>query len=298
MIINVSGRTDIAAFYSEWFINRIRDGYADVRNPFYPRQVSRIPLDSNHVDLIVFCTKNPIPLFPYLEELKDYSLLFQITLTPYTKETEPRVIGKGNMIKAFHFLASKYGKDRVMLRYDPIFINAKYTISYHEAMFRRLLEEIKDDISRVIISFIDFKKNTRKHEQELGVKPLSQKEIETLAEVFSRVASSFAIPIQTCAEPYDLTQYGFRKGGCIDLETVYHLTGKTKGFRKNHNRSNCGCVQTVDLGVYNTCPHFCRYCYANYDEEQVISNYYEHDPESSLLIGHLEEDDKVTVRES
>ena len=132
MILNVSGRTDIVAFYSKWFMNRYREGYVDVRNPFYPKLVSRIYFDD--VDLIVFCTKNPIPILKYLKEI-DKPIIFQVTLTPYKNDVEPNVISKGKVIESIKDLSSIVGIDNLYVRYDPILINDRYTVNYHIKAF-------------------------------------------------------------------------------------------------------------------------------------------------------------------
>lgn len=123
MILNCSGRTDICAFYSKWFYQRLQEGFVDVRNPYDPKQVQRILLDQNHVDAIVFCTKNPLPMLPYLDKIP-FPMLFQITLTPYRKEIEPYVLDKKKVLEGIRFLACKLGPGHVFVRYDPIFLSA------------------------------------------------------------------------------------------------------------------------------------------------------------------------------
>ena len=119
MILNVSGRTDIVAFYTEWFMNRYHEGFIDVRNPFNPKLISRISFDN--VDLIVFCTKNPIPITSHLKMI-NIPILFHITLTPYHKDIEPNVINKSLLIEKIKELSLLVGKDRLTIRYDPILL--------------------------------------------------------------------------------------------------------------------------------------------------------------------------------
>lgn len=296
MILNVSGRCDIPAFYSKWFFKRMEAGFVDVRNPFYPKQISRIILDREHIDAIVFCTKNPIPMLSSLEKLKDYPLLFQITITPYGKEIEPYVPPKGRVVKAIKKYSKILGRNHVIIRYDPIFLSQKYNMTYHEKQFEKLCSLLEGDIDRVIISFIDLKKNTLKNAKEIDLEPFTTESIEKLAESFGRISKKHGMQIQTCAEDYDLEKFGFLKEGCISTNILEEILGVKKKIPKNHNRENCLCVQTVDIGVYNTCPHFCKYCYANFKEEEVIANFKKHDVNSSLLIGTLEKDDMIKVR--
>ena len=135
MILMVSGRCDIVAFYSKWFMNRYKEGYVDVRNPFYPKLVSRIYFKD--VDLILFCTKNPLPIIPYLKEI-DKPIVFHVTLTPYMSDIEPNVIDKKKIIEGIKEVSKIVGIDNIYVRYDPILLNDKYTVDYHIKMFDRL----------------------------------------------------------------------------------------------------------------------------------------------------------------
>ena len=125
MIINTGLRTDIVAFYSKWFINRIRQGYVCVRNPYNPKLVTKYILDPKVVDCIEFCTKNPRPIIKYLDELKKYNLLFYVTITPYKKDIELNVPNKDKVIESFIKLREKLPNSFIGLRYDPIFLTKK-----------------------------------------------------------------------------------------------------------------------------------------------------------------------------
>lgn len=297
MILNISGRCDICAFFSEWLMNRFKDGFVDVRNPFYPKQVSRILLDEQHIDAIIFCTKNPIPMMQYLDELKKYPFLFHISLTPYRKDIEPNVIDKRVLIENIIQLSNKIGKDKVIVRYDPVLLNDVYTIDYHIQMFTRLCTQLQGYVQCIITSSIDMKKNTKYHAKQYGFRELTEREVHTLAEAMGQIAKEHGMQIQTCAEPYQLQAYGFSNRPCISPELMYQLTGKLKKYAQNQSRDACRCLQNVDIGHYNLCTHFCRYCYANYDEKQVQFNLQQHDPKSTMLVGHLKEDDILKIRE-
>ena len=135
MILNISGRTDIVAFYTPWFINRYKEGFVDVRNPIYPKLVSRIYF--NDVDLIVFCTKNPHPILPFLKVINK-PILFQVTLTPYKKDIEPNVFNKKQVIEDIKEISNLLGKENVYVRYDPIFLSKKYSLEYHIKAFEKI----------------------------------------------------------------------------------------------------------------------------------------------------------------
>lgn len=296
MIINVSGRCDIPAFYSKWFINRLKEGYVDVKNPFNKELINRIPLNENTVDLIVFCTKNPIPLFKYLDDI-NYPYLIQVTITPYQKDIEPNVPYKREIINCVKEIAKKIGKERVYVRYDPIFLSNKYNIDYHIKMFDKLCEELSLYTKRVIISFLDLKKNTIKHHNEINQLPFTKENIEFIAKSFSSIASRYNLEISTCAEDINLTKYGFSNKSCIDREEVEKLLGRTLDLKEGKTRKACHCLESIDIGDYNCCTHFCKYCYANYQEEDVIKRKKLHNSDSSILIGKIKDIDKVKVRD-
>ena len=291
MILNVSGRTDIVAFYSEWFMNRYKEGFVDVRNPFYPKQVSRIYF--NDVDAILFCTKNPIPIIKYLDKI-DKPILFHVTLTPYKKDIEPNVIPKGLVIQAIKNISKIIGSENLYIRYDPIFINDKYTLDYHIKSFDKLCKLLNGYVKHIIISFIDEYKNVKKNAFSLKYRELTQDDYKKIGINFIKSAKENGMTVQTCCESVNLTQYGFINRACVSFNLAYKLTGKTN--LKKWKERNCNCVNMVDIGCYNSCKHFCKYCYANYDEECVNKNYNNHNPMSSLLIGNLKDDDIIKVR--
>ena len=294
MILNVSGRTDIVAFYTDWFMNRYHEGFVDVRNPFNPKLVSRI--DFSDVDAILFCTKNPIPILNKINEINK-PIIFHVTLTPYKKDIEPNVPPKGEIVEAVKKLSKIIGKDNLVIRYDPVFISAKYTLDYHIRAFENLCSLLDGYVSKILISFLDDYKNVRKNEKVLNFKELEESDYKAIGENFSASALKHHMIVHTCFEDRNLTEYGFSKDECLSHELAYKLTGKVyKKEWKARKEGKCHCVQMVDIGVYNSCKHFCKYCYANYDEKQVQDNFINHDPNSSLLVGKLEENDIIKKR--
>lgn len=290
MILNISGRTDIVAFYTPWLMNRLKDGFVLVQNPFDPHQLSRIYFDE--VDLIVFCTKDPRPILPYLDILK-IPFVFQITLTPYHKDIEPNVSHKKDILSSIHLLKKHCILAKPILRYDPILLNDRYTTSYHIHAFDKLCQDLEGVIDKIIISFVDIYKNVKKHQQELRLKPIQETDMFVLADAFSKSASQHGICVQTCFEKVDLSPFGISQNVCLSVEEAFRFTGKI--FPKWKARP-CGCVEMVDIGSYNTCSHLCKYCYANYDEQSVKSNRSRHDPKSPLLIGTLQNDQIIKDR--
>ena len=291
MILNVSGRTDIVAFYSEWFINRYKEGYVDVRNPFNPKLVSRI--NFKNVDLILFCTKNPIPILDKLKYI-DKPILFHVTLTPYKKDIEPNVLPKGLLIESVKKISKIIGIDNIIVRYDPIFLNDKYTVSYHVKAFDKLCTLLNGHVKKIIVSFIDDYKNVKANLKLLKLRDFTDNDYKVIGEEFSSIAKMHNMTVQTCFEEHNLVEYGFIKKDCVDFNLAFKKTNKTN-FKKWKARG-CNCVEMVDIGVYNSCKHYCKYCYANYDEEKVEENFNNHYKDSSLLVGKIEKDDIIKVR--
>lgn len=282
MIINASGRTDIVAYYMDWFVNRWNEGYFDVRNPFNPKLVSRIFVSD--VDMIVFCTKNPLPLLDTIH-LFSVPIQLQVTITGYFKDMEPQVPDKGEIIACVQKLSSYLGKENVCVRYDPILLNSKYNVDYHVRAFNKLCAMLKGYVSKMIVSFVDDYKNVRNN--HLDYHEPSNEEYLKLKEAFEKND----MKIVSCME--NKYQIGDEKDCCISIKYAFERTDK---LFKEWKARDCHCVNMVDVGAYNSCLHGCKYCYANFDSKQIVSNYKMHDVNSSLLIGHLNLDDQVKIR--
>lgn len=293
MILNVSSRTDIVAFYTDWFMNRYNEGYIDVRNPFNPNLVSRISFSD--VDIIFFCTKNPIPILDKLSKIK-IPILFHVTLTPYKNDIEINVPNKTNIIEAIKKLSSIIGKENLTIRYDPVFISDKYDLEYHIKAFERLCSLLEGYTNKILISFLDEYKNVKKNKNILKYKELTENDYKVIGESFSKSARTHNIKIFTCFEEHNLIEYGFIKGECLSHELAYKITGKKYKNWTARKGKKCNCVEMVDIGCYNTCKHLCKYCYANYDEDIVNENCTMHDDKSSILIGKLNENDIIKER--
>lgn len=293
MILNVSGRTDIIAFYSKWFLNRLKEGYVDVRNPFNANLVSRINFED--VDLILFCTKNPIPIVDKLGDIK-IPYIFHVTITPYKDDIEPNLPSKSKIIEAVKKISTRVGIDNIYVRYDPIFISEKYNIEYHIKAFTKLCSLLKGYVNTIIVSFIDNYQNVRKNLPYLKYRSFTEEDYKLIGENFSKIAKNNNMVVQTCFEERNLTEYGFTKGECMSKELAFKLTGKTYKKWQARKGNACNCVELVDIGVYNSCNHLCKYCYANYDESKVKVNIKNHDVNSSLLIGQLKQSDIIKER--
>lgn len=298
MIISASRRTDIPSYYTEWFFNRIQEGFVYTRNPMNIRQISKISLSPDVIDGIVFWTKNPIPMIPRLNELKDYPYYFQFTINPYGKDIEANVPNKNNIIiPAFHEISQKIGSDRVIWRYDPILISQKYSMKYHIFYFEEIAKRLEGYTKKCIISFVDLYRNTQKKLQNNGIIPLTEMQMMELAKCFSGIAEKYGFVIESCSEEINLEQYGISHGHCIDDRLLEKICGYKLDLTKDKNqRQECGCVSSIDIGAYNTCKNGCAYCYANNSDKTVQKNYSMHNPMSPLIFGEVGAEDIVKER--
>lgn len=298
MIVSVSRRTDIPAFYSKWFFNRLKEGFVYVINPMNPKQVSKIELNPHTVDCFVFWTKDATPMIQDLNKLKDYKYYFHYTITSYGKEVETRISDKQKIIDSFKELSGRIGKERVILRYDPIFLSEKYTVDYHIKAFERLCNQLDGFTEKCIMSFIDLYKKTKFNTKSLHIKPLETAEVEMLSKELSRIAHKYGIVLEMCSEGYNLRKFGIEESKCIDDKLISKIIGSEVKVKKDDTqRDVCGCVKSVDIGQYNTCRHYCLYCYANFNYTKVEENYRLYKEDNKLLIGTLRDDAKITTRD-
>lgn len=259
-IISASRRTDIPAFYADWFMKSQQRGYA-----LYSmgNNIKKVSLRKEDTDCIVFWTKDFMPLFDH-EQFSSLSIPYYVqwTCNSYGKEIEPAVRAKNDISKDIVTVSKEIGKDKIVWRYDPIFISQKYSVEYHIKSFELLAHRLSGYIHHCVISFVDMYSHAAVKMNGIGREPTLE-EINILAKAFSEIASAYGFYIETCAEKFDLVKYGIHHGHCIDNEMISLVTGKSSYLNKDTTqRKLCGCVASIDIGDYNTCKHGCRYCYA------------------------------------
>ena len=271
MIISASRRTDIPAFYTDWFLRRIEEQYCTVVNPFNPRQVSRVSLAPADVDAIVFWTKDARPLIPHLDRLNilNYRYYFQYTVNGYGELFEPHVPPLDECIDTFCELAAKIGPDKVIWRYDPIVISNKTDVEYHKERFAGILDKLRSATRRVVVSFVDDYRKAAAQFRQLMREGVAVRltpgpdDVENLSGFIGLYAAAHGIEAFSCAEALALQSFGIRRGKCIDDALLEKLFGIRVGSAKDRSqRPECGCIAAKDIGVYGTCRHGCRYCYA------------------------------------
>jgi len=292
MIINTGQRTDIPAFYAEWFANRLKEGFVCVRNPFDQKQVSRYRLDPSVVDVIGFCTKNPAPMFRYMDLLKDYGQYWFFTITPYGRDVEPNVPDKHRLLDDFKRLSDTVGVRSVGWRCDPIFLSERYSFDYHVRAFERIASALDGYTKTAVISFIDLYPKVRRNFPEAREVPKDER--LRLGKELIAIAAVHGMTVRPCAEGDELSAFGADCGGCMRLSDYEAAAGKRLNApKKKGARAACACYLSCDIGAYNTCRHLCRYCYANAEPEKVLSLSRLHDPKSPFLIGSYTDGDKI-----
>lgn len=300
MIISASRRTDIPAFYTEWFMNRVADGYLLVRNPFNAHQIRRVLLNPRDVDLIVFWTRNAEKLIPHLTELdaKGFLYYFHYTINAYPRIIDKSVPSPWKAIETFVRLSDQIGPKKVIWRYDPIMVSNYSSIDEHKRVFEKLAKALSGHTERVVVSFVDIYKKTAANINRIPNISVIQNLPDSnhaynLADFFSDIARQYGMSIQSCAEEIDLQQQGISHGKCIDDELIRDLFSIGVSAKKDKGqRLSCGCVESIDIGQYNTCLHGCQYCYATTNQSLAQRNFENHNPLSPFLVGNHPEDEK------
>ncbi|MDQ0203215.1 DUF1848 domain-containing protein [Pectinatus haikarae] len=290
MIVSASRRTDIPAFYSSWLLNRLREGYVLVPNPRNLLNYSRVELRPETVDCFVFWTKNPAPMLPKLNEIAamGYPFYFQFTLTPYDREIEKYLPSKTILIQTFRDLSRLIGAEKVIWRYDPIICTKQINSSWHLEQFNKIAAALEGYTNRCIFSFVDFYAKIRKNLQNTALIQMQESAMLRIAEGFSKIARKHKIRLATCCEAIELQQYGIEHAACIDAKLIENILGCSVRSKKDTNqRPGCGCMESVEIGTYDSCPHGCIYCYAASSTQSGQYRAAFHAPTAPVLLGPI-----------
>lgn len=301
MIISASRRSDIPAFYSKWFMNRVRDGRCTVPNPFNRNQVASISLVPGDVDAIVFWTRNPRPLMSNLEDLdqRGFRYFFQFTVLGYPRLLDRYGPRLGESIATFIELSNRVGVDRVIWRYDPIVLTSHTDISFHLENFERIAVALRGYTNRCVISMVDIYRKSRKRLRQLEERgasvisgnSLSGDQLESLMVGINSRGMKNGMIVSSCADRLDLESFGICPGKCIDDEYLNEIFNINAPSRKDPGqRETCACVVSKDIGMYDSCLFGCQYCYATNSVERARDNFMGHDPTSPSLLGRYEAD--------
>jgi hypothetical protein len=294
MILNTGGRTDTVQYYTKWLLKRFEEGYVLSRNPLFPNKVTRYELTPDKVDCVVFCSKNYEPILNDLTAITSwFNTYFHYTITAYGRDIEPGVTDIEKSMETLKKLSAIVGKQRIAWRYDPVLLTEKYTIQSHLKMFEKMAKELTPFVDRCIFSFVEMYKKLKTNMPELI--PLTYADRASLAKGFGEIAAKYGLYLQTCGTNGDYSQYGIHPSGCMTLDILGGANGIVfKDLKHKGMRDGCHCMESRDIGAYDTCMNSCKYCYANKNPEDAFENYKYHDPDSPLLLGHLNETDTVS----
>ena len=293
MIINTGGRTDTVQYYSEWLLKRFSEGYVLSRNPLFPNKVTRYELTPDKVDCVVFCSKNYKPILPRLHEITDkFNTYFHYTITAYGKDIEPGVPDIEESVETLIRFSEIVGKQRIAWRYGPVLLTDNYTIKRHFETFERMAKTLSPYIDRCIFSFVEMYKKLETNMPELLI--MSENDMDILAKGLGEIAEKYGIFIQTCGTNGDFSQYGIHSSGCMTLDILGGANGIAfKNLKHKGMRQGCHCIESRDIGAYDTCMNGCKYCYANKNPHKAFENYKLHDPNSPLLLSNVKPNDTI-----
>lgn len=293
MILNTGARTDTAQYYSEWLLNRFKEGFVYTRNPLFPNKVTKYELSPDKIDLVMFCSKNYQPILPRLHEITNsYRTYFHYTITAYGKDIEPGVPCIDKSIDTLIQLSKLVGKEKIAWRYDPILLTEKYTLQTHKDTFNYIASKVAPYIDRCIFSFVEMYKKLATNMPEII--PLTEQDKLCIAEYLGKTAQKYNIHIQTCGTDGDYTQFGIHKSGCATLEILGKANNcQFKEIKHNGQRKGCHCIESRDIGAYESCPNGCKYCYANSNHKKAKENYKKHNPNSPILLGEILPTDQI-----
>jgi len=269
-----------------------------IRNPMNARQVSRVKITPDVVDCIVFWTKNPAPMLERLGDLSEYSYYFQFTLNSYGTKIEPKVPPIEQRLETFVSLSEKIGREKVIWRYDPILFTNQYTVGYHLHSFGNIAEKLKKYTEKAVVSILDvYPSKNKSNLMSIGAKNLSESDLERFMEQMADIAHENDLTLATCAENLSLEKYGIEHNSCIDGKLIERITNSRLNIKPDGQRPYCQCAKCDDVGSYDTCPHGCIYCYANYRPAVVAEKIKLYDINSPILCDTIYPDtDKITER--
>ena len=298
MIVSASYKTDIPAFYGQWFRNRLRAGYCKMVNPYNRHQICRVSLLPVDVDGIVFWTKNLAPFFEGLSEVHERGIPFivQYTINGYPRSLESRVVDANDSVEQFRRLADTYGARHAVWRYDTIVFSSVTPPDFHRQNFERLATSLEKATDEVVISFAQIYKKTLRNMSQAAVQhgftwedPSDNNKLSLLHDL-TAIAAARGMRIKVCSQKAYLTaEVG--EARCVDAQRLMEIAGRRFGAKLQGNRKECGCFYSKDIGDYDTCPHGCVYCYAVMNRELAVERYKQHDPEGEFLFpapGHAD----------
>lgn len=292
IVVSASRRTDIPAFYGDWFQSRLREGFCEYRNPF-GGQTYRVSLQKEHVLCFVFWSKNYRPFLPVLENLHDRGFPFycHFTINGYPKELEHRVPPVERLLETAGRIADRFGQERIQWRYDPIILSSKTPESFHLDNFSFLADRLRSVTGRCYFSFLQYYHKVKRkfrlleNEHQVGFQNPTAEEKRDLVSKLFPIAAESGIEMFSCCDDACVIEGSVRKARCVDRDLVERAVGSSlPDLKPNGTRETCGCFLSRDIGEYDTCLHDCRYCYAVSNHSTALEKSRLSDPASSFLV--------------
>lgn len=265
MIISASRRTDIPSLHTKWFLNRLKEEYVITQNPISKNNFYKIPLNKNIVDIIVFWSKNPN--IDFLKEVRDlgYEFYLHFTITPYNKNIERNIPDKNLLIRNFQIISKLFGKEKIIWRYDPIILNDDFDANYHLNNFKNFADSLNGYTDECIFSFVQIYSKIKNN-----IKNINDDDKLLLIENMKEISEKNNIKLKSCSQDFDNIRV--EKSACIDKERIQKILGYSIKEKKDKSqRKLCNCIESIDIGIYNTCTNGCIYCYAN--SKNILKDY-------------------------
>ncbi len=289
MLISASYKTDIPAFYGDWFINRLEAGYCLLRNPYNGR-VTRIDLSHEAVDGFVFWTKNLGPFLTNLDEVlrRGFPFMVQYTINGYPRALEVSVLEAEKAAEHVRRVADGFGPDTVVWRYDTILISNVTPLEFHLENFARIASLLRGYTNECVISFAQIYRKTRRNldracaEEGFTWREETSDERRTILKSLLHIARDNGMALTICSQP-EFAGEGVEEAHCIDAQRLSRIGGRTIAAKLRGMRPTCGCYESKDIGDYDTCPHGCVYCYAVQNRDLAKRRYAQHHPEGEML---------------
>jgi Domain of unknown function (DUF1848) len=289
MIISASYKTDIPAFYGQWFMNRLEAGYCRVLNP-YSQQPFTVSLEKSYAEGFVFWTKNIAPFFDNLCRVEEmgFPFIVQYTVNNYPSILENRVIDSSVSVKNVKRISDTFGRKVCVWRYDTIIISELTPIDFHLRNFEALCQQMTGYVDEVVVSFVQLYRKTKinfeKHLVKQGIQyfePSGEEKMGMLKRLLE-IATAYELQLSLCSQPEYLMD-GINEARCVDARRISSVAGEKINSKLKGSRQECGCFESRDIGDYDTCPHGCIYCYAVKNHEIALARYKQHDPKSEFL---------------
>ena len=290
MIISASYRSDIPAFYGDWFLKRLEARFCRVVNP-YGGQVHEIPLTPETVAGFVFWTRNPGPFRVALREVarRGFPFVIQVTATGYPRALETSVLAPERVVALVAEIRAGYGPRAAVWRYDPVLITSATPPDWHRRNFATLARKLAGLVDEVVFSCAQIYAKTRSnlnraaHSHGFTWDDPAEADKRALLAELAAMARELGMKPTLCAQP-ELLSPGLEAARCIDAERLSDIAGRPIAAPTKGNRPGCLCAESRDIGAYDSCPHGCVYCYAVRRPELAKRNYRAHDPESPFLV--------------